>query len=119
MLKLLHPALAAVAMLGFAGRLWLAEHKPEILRRKWLRIAPHVLDTLLLLSGIGLVWQGGWLNRDYRWLLLKLVFILAYIATGMLAMRMQGQFRRRAGIGAFICLLFVAAIAINKHRLLF
>jgi hypothetical protein len=58
MLKHLHLLFVALVTVVFLGRVYLAQTKPELLENKWFKIAPHALAGLLLLTGIGLVFQG-------------------------------------------------------------
>lgn len=117
MLKHLHITLAALVFLSFICRVALAEFSPEKLQRKWLKIAPHVLDTLLLLSGITLILKEKWYLADYSWLIAKIVLLTVYIALGMIAMRCQGGRRWIAATGAIVCLILIIDIAIHKQIL--
>jgi len=119
MLKYLHLTLVVFVVVSFVGRVFLAELKPEMLRRKWLRIAPHFLDTLLLLSGIGLIFQGDWLSAEYAWIIAKLVALLCFIGLGAVAMRRQGKIRWLAFAGALLCLIYIAMVAVSKQAWFF
>lgn len=105
--------------ISFIGRVMLAEFKPEYLKQKWLKIGPHVLDTLLLLSGIALVFQGNWLSGDYAWLLAKLLVMLVYIGLGVAAMHSEGRLRWLACFGALLCLVYIVKVAVSKQVLFF
>ena len=54
---------------------------PERLQQRWVKVAPHVVDTVLLASAIVLVWELGGLDtiRTQSWLAAKIVGLLAYI----------------------------------------
>ncbi|PSQ93115.1 MAG: hypothetical protein BRD57_01915, partial [Proteobacteria bacterium SW_6_67_9] len=53
-LKTIHVLAALVSILGFGLRgLW-AWRRPQLLTLKPVKIVPHVIDTILLLSAIGL-----------------------------------------------------------------
>jgi uncharacterized membrane protein SirB2 len=119
MLKYLHLILVVLVVISFVGRVVLAELKPEVSRRKWLRIAPHFLDTLLLLSGIGLIFHGDWLSAEYAWIIAKLIALLCFIGLGAVAMRMQGKIRWLAFAGALLCLIYIAGVALSKQALFF
>ncbi len=119
MLKHLHLLIAALVFISFIGRIILTETTPARLQQKWLKIAPHALDTLLLLSGIALLIQGRWLVGDFSWIAAKLFILVVYIGLGMLAMRKQGWQRRLAAAGAIACLFYIAKIAFSKKIFLF
>lgn len=119
MLKHLHLFLVVLVSISFLSRLILAEFNPQTLQQKWLKIGPHMIDSLLLLSGIALIFQGNWLAGDYAWLVAKFIVLVAYIGLGMLAMHQQGMSRGLASIGAIACLLFIGKIAVSKKIFLF
>jgi len=119
MLKHIHLLFVALLVVSFVGRVMLAEFRPAALSQKWLRIAPHVLDTLLLLSGLALVFQGNWLIAEYGWIVAKMLALSVFIGFGMLAMREAGTARWLAFAGALICLFYIAKVAISKQVLFF
>ncbi|MGZ4958317.1 MAG: SirB2 family protein [Methylomonas sp.] len=115
MLKYIHLFFVAVLVVSFVGRVMLAEFKPDLLTKKWLKITPHILDSLLLVSGIGLFIQGNWLMADYCWIVAKLLALLLFIGLGMLAMHKSGVARWRAFAGALVCLLYIVNVALTKQ----
>lgn len=119
MLKHIHLFFVAVLVASFVGRVMLAEFKPDLLTQKWLKITPHILDTLLLLSGIALFIQGNWLMADYGWIVAKLMALLLFIGLGVLAMHKAGMLRWLAFTGALLCLSYIANVAVSKQALFF
>jgi uncharacterized membrane protein SirB2 len=113
MLKSLHVFLVGLVFISFISRIILAETNPTRLHTKWLKITPHVVDTLLLLSGFGLVIQGQWLAGDYRWILTKLLILFAYILLGAAAMRIR-IWRWLTTTAAIACLFLIVKIAVSK-----
>ena len=113
MLKYLHLLFVSLVFVSFTGRIILAELKPAM-QPKWLNIVPHIIDSLLLLSGLALVVQGQWLSADFGWLAAKLLIVITYIGLGMLAMRKQGRSRKLAAGAAIACFLLIVQIAISK-----
>lgn len=119
MLKHIHLLFVLLAVASFPVRLLAAEYKPELLQEKWLKIAPHVLATLLLLTGIGLAFQGNWLDGEYGWIVGKLFGLLGYIGFGILAMRSEGSKRWQAAGAAVLCLLYIFIAAFSKKMFIF
>ena len=115
MLKSIHMLFILLSVGSFISRIMLAQFKPEILRAKVQKIAPHVIDTILLLSGIGLVFQGNWMAGEYGWIISKLVMLIAYIGFGVMAMRSIGIKRWVAFVLALTCFGYILSIAITKH----
>ena len=86
-LKLVHVGAAVVSISGFALRgLWMLRGS-ALLERRLVRILPHVVDTILLLSGIALVWLMQLQVTGQPWLMTKLVAVVVYIGLGMVALR--------------------------------
>lgn len=119
MLKHLHLLFVVLAVASFPIRLAAAEYKPELLQQTWLKIAPHMLATLLLLTGIGLVFQGNWLEGEFGWIIAKVVAMLGYIGLGVLAMHNQGPRRWQMTGGAVLCLIYIFSAAISKKIFIF
>ncbi|MDQ2068971.1 SirB2 family protein [Natronospira bacteriovora] len=110
-IKHLHMTLALLSILGFmlrGGWLLVTGEKPA---NRFAKIAPHVLDTLLLLSGIVLLGMTGWAFLTQGWMLLKLLFVAAYIGVGIAAFR-AGAGSLRWGLFFLAVLLFVQTMAI-------
>lgn len=119
MLKHLHLLFIAVLVVSFIARVVLAEFKPEVLTRKWLKIAPHLIAGLVLVSGFALVFQGNWLSAEYAWIVAKLLVLIAYIGLGILAIRESGNKRWLAFAGALFCLYYISKVALTKQAFFF
>ncbi len=115
MIKILHISLVLISFASFISRVALLQFNPTVLQIKWLKILPHVIDTLLLLSGIFLVIQGPWFEGEYGWLVAKIVALFAYIGLGILVMHKHGKTRWFAFIGAITCYTYILSVAISKN----
>jgi len=115
MIKLIHLIFIFSSFISFIGRIGLSVFKPSLLQNKLIKIAPHVIDTILLVSGITLVIQGNWLNGEYGWILSKFVLLLGYIGLGVMAMRFGGAKRWIAFVAAITCFISIFIIAITKN----
>jgi uncharacterized membrane protein SirB2 len=119
LLKSLHMTLAGISVLGFVIRgVWMVQESRH-LDRAWIRTAPHVVDTLLLLSGLGLavVWQISPLAHP--WFAAKLVAIVAYILAGSVALK-RGRSRKlriTSFLVALLCAGYVVMAATTKSPL--
>lgn len=119
MLKHTHLLFVAIVVIVFIARVLIAQFKPELLAAKWMKIAPHVLATVLLLTGVGLVFEGNWLAGDYGWIVAKLIAMFAFIGLGMVAIRAQGDNRWYAFAGALIMVVYIVKVAITKQAFFF
>lgn len=116
MIKSLHLIFIVSSLVSFSGRFALSFIKPELLQNKFLKIAPHIIDTILLVSGITLVIQGGWLEGAFGWIASKLVLLVGYIVFGIIAMRSTSNGKRwGAFVAALACFVGIFVIAITKN----
>ena len=115
MLKLIHFIFIISSFVSFVSRMGISVLKPEMLQNKIIKIAPHVIDTLLLISGVALVFQGNWLAGEFGWIISKFILLLVYIVFGVMAMRCSGLKRWVAFIAAIACYIGIFVIAITKN----
>jgi len=117
-MKHLHLLFVVLTISSFVVRILLAEFKPAILQGKLFKIAPHVIDTVLLLSGVGLAVSGGWFSGDFAWIINKVVLLVAYVALGVVAMRSTGMKRWIAFVGAVAAFAVIGMVAVTKQGLI-
>ena len=86
-LRHLHMAMAGLSILGFVLRGFWAWRAPRLLARKPVKILPHIIDTLLLLSAIGLLVAYGWNPFAQAWLVAKIGLLIVYIGLGLVALK--------------------------------
>lgn len=118
-LKHLHVTFVALSGLLFLVRgIWMLRASPR-LQQRWARIVPHVVDTLLLASAIGLAVVSHQYPGQMPWLTAKVLALVAYIVLGTVALkrgRTQGV-RTAAFIGALACFAYIVAVAVTKNPL--
>lgn len=113
-LKYLH-ALTVVLSLGlFLLRGWWRFTTPEKLRARWIRIAPHTNDTVLLTAAIAMAVIGSLNPLDHPWLLGKILLLLAYIGLGSVALK-RGN--KPAFVAALACFGWIVFMAVTKQVL--
>jgi uncharacterized membrane protein SirB2 len=116
-LKQIHVACVVLSFAGFVVRgVWMIRESP-LLRRRWVRVAPHVVDTVLLASAIALAVLLRQYPFVHGWLTAKVVGLALYIALGMVALR-RGPTRRTritAWVAAQLVLGYVVAVALTKN----
>jgi uncharacterized membrane protein SirB2 len=119
MLKLFHIALAYLTLIGFVVRgLWVLAESP-MRQQKWVRIAPHVIDTVLLVSGVILMLNLS-LSPLSGWLAAKLLGLLAYIGFGILTMRAGSHLLQLLGFaGALLSVGYIFSVAFTRSALPF
>lgn len=115
--KFIHIGCAMLSISGFLGRSWLKLTAPHHLQQRWIKITPHVIDTLLLASAIVLVF----LTRQYPfvapWVTAKLLVLLLYIGFGLLTLRFaRTRSQTLLGfIGACVSFSYIIAVALTRQ----
>lgn len=118
-LKTLHISAAFISIGGFALRgYWMFTDSPHS-RARLTGVLPHLLDTLLLGSAVGMlaIWQIN--PFELPWLSAKIGALLCYIGLGMVAFRF-GKSRRVRMIAFGLALLtasYIVAVALTKSTL--
>ncbi len=115
-LKIIHVSFAILSIAGFILRgVWMFGHSAN-LHRRIVRVAPHVVDTAFLISGIWLVVILHLALREQAWLIAKIVALILYIVFGAIALR-QGRtmhIRAAAFVAALLVYLYIAGVALGK-----
>ena len=115
--KYVHVAAVIVSYCLFVLRgAWMLADSPW-LQRRWVRIVPHVNDTVLLVAGIWLATIIGQYPGTAGWLTAKLVALVVYILVGTVAIR-RGRTKRVRGaawIAAQLVFLYIVAVAFTRN----
>jgi len=116
----LHILTAVVSVLLFSVR-FLLFREPAGLRRRWIRVLPHVNDTLLLTFAILLCFVTHQAPLVTPWLTEKVLVVILYILAGMFALKWA---KSRGGqvtwfVIALILFAYTANIAVSKSPLIF
>lgn len=112
----LHVSTAAVTLCLFALRGWWLLREPAVLQNRFLRIAPHSNDTILLLSAIGLAVVTRQAPGPDAWLTAKVVGLLLYIGLGFTAFRVARTAGGRmiAWLGALAIFAYIVGVAVTR-----
>jgi uncharacterized membrane protein SirB2 len=115
-LKSVHVAAAAVSAALFALRGGWMMAAPERLRRRWVRIVPHVIDTVLLVSAIALAVMLDNFSATGGWLTAKVVALVAYIVLGTIALKRGRTLHVRvvAFVAALATFAYIVSVALTK-----
>ncbi|MDR7122386.1 SirB2 family protein [Rheinheimera soli] len=119
-LKHSHMLFIALSVTFLAVRFLLSLKSPALLQNKFLKIAPHVVDTFLLLTAIGLMLTIQQYPFQTPWLTDKLFGLFAYIGLAVMALKGRTLLMRWVGfLGALSWLALVGKVAITKTPVLF
>ena len=119
-IKSIHVASALVSISGFIIRgLWMMNNSAR-LQQKWVKIVPHIVDTVLLVSAIVLAVQIQQYPFVHGWLTAKVLALLAYIGFGTVALK-RGKnktIRSLAFFSAIIVFVYIALVARSHNAFL-
>jgi uncharacterized membrane protein SirB2 len=102
--------------LFFVRGIWMIRGS-EMLQRKWVKVLPHGIDTLLLVAGI----TAAVMIRQYPfvadWVTAKVFGLIAYIILGTLALKRGKTRGRRIGfwLASIATFGYIVAVAFAKN----
>lgn len=87
LLKHLHVTCAATSYALFLLRgIWMLRGS-ALMGQRWVKVVPHMVDTVLLGSAVALAWTIGQYPFVDGWLTAKVAALLLYIALGFVALK--------------------------------
>jgi uncharacterized membrane protein SirB2 len=114
--KHLHITFAALSFLLFSLRgIWMLQGSALLLQR-WVKIVPHVIDTLLLASALVMVFWSAQYPFAQSWLTAKLIALIAYIFLGTIALK-RGKtkaVRLTAFVAALAAFAYIVKVALTR-----
>ena len=121
LLKGLHITCAITSYtLFFLRGIWSFKGSP-IMRQRWVRIVPHVVDTLLLVLAIALTFAIHQYPFVDAWLTAKVIGVFLYIGLGFVALK-YGKTRTMrilAWLIAQIVFAYIVLVAIHHNAVPF
>ncbi len=97
------------------------------MRSRAARTLPHLVDTVLLLSALGMLWVAHLSPWALGWLRAKIVGLVCYIGLGVVALRglrgsaqtQRHSHRRAVALGAWVAALvvfvYIVSVAVTKN----
>ncbi len=116
MVKHLHLMFVAISIILLSVRFAMMLMKSKYLEKKWLKIVPHINDTLLLVSALTLCFVIGQYPFVDAWLTEKIIAVVIYIVLGFKALKARTMTLRMLAFGgALAWLMIIANIAVTKQ----
>lgn len=117
MAKHLHMTAVGISIALFMIRFIYGQMNPAFLEKKWVKIVPHMVDTVLLLSAFGLCVILSQYPFAQSWLTVKVLGVIAYILTGMVALKWAKTkpIKWLGFVLALVCLIITAKVAVTKQ----
>lgn len=120
-IKHLHVTCVTLSIsLFFLRGVWRMRASP-IMHQRWVKIAPHIIDTLLLGSALTMAWLSQQWPFQQAWLTAKVFGLLAYIILGSIALK-RGKTRRIrlvAWLMALATVGYIVAVALSRNPMPF
>lgn len=116
MLKNIHVLTAVISFsLFFIRGVWVLKGS-AMMQKKWVKIVPHVNDTILLGTAIALAISIEQYPFVDSWVTAKVLALIAYICLGLEAFRIAKTERGRAiaWLAAMVVFLFIVSVAVTK-----
>ena len=116
-IKIIHIISIILSYILFSLRgIWMIQSSP-LLQLRWVKILPHVIDTILLVSAIALVAMIQQYQGFNIWISAKIGALLLYILLGMVAFRFgkTQKIKTISWILAQIVFFYIVLVALTKN----
>ncbi len=116
MLKHIHMTIALISVALFSLRfIWLLMNSAK-LQQKWVKVLPHIVDTLLLGLGVAMAIKLSISPFEQYWFAEKLIAVIAYIFTGYYTLKIaRGRTMQIIGyLSALGWVMLIVRLAVTK-----
>jgi len=89
----------------------------NLLQHRWVRVTPHIVDTLLLGSALTMVVWSGQYPFVQSWLTAKVLALVFYVILGMVALK-RGKTkatRTTALVAALAVFAYIVSVAVSRQ----
>ncbi len=117
-LKHIHMTFVVLSLLLFILRgLWLFRNS-AMLDKKLFKIAPHIINTIMLVSGIILALHLGMNPGEQAWLMAKIIGLVVFIILGIGAFKVRHPLAQKIlWIDALVVFAYIISVALTKNTL--
>jgi len=120
-IKYLHITSVALSGSFFLLRGFWMLRESDMLQQRWVKVLPHIIDTLLLSSALIMVFWSAQYPFVQPWLTAKVVALIAYIGLGTVALK-RGKtkaVRTWAWLAALATFAYIVAVALTRQAMIF
>ena len=115
--RLIHVTCVVISyVLFFVRGIWMMRGS-ALLQQAWVKVVPHVVDTVLLASAVTLALMSHQYPLAHGWLTAKVAGLLIYIGLGTVALK-RGKTRGvrvAAWVGAQCVFFYIVAVALTRN----
>ena len=70
----------------------------SVLGKRWVKVLPHVISTILLVSGIALAVHLSMSPGNQPWLMAKIIGLIVYVGLGVAAFKVPNPTARKLAL---------------------
>jgi uncharacterized membrane protein SirB2 len=117
LVKYVHVGCVTLSIAGFVARGLLMATGSRLLHARFVRVAPHVVDTVLLASAAWLAWTLHQYPFVHGWLTAKVLGLVTYIGFGTMALKRGRTLRVRLlfFVLALAAAAYIVAVALTRN----
>jgi len=117
LVKYVHVASVVLSLTGFFLRGILMIRASPLLNARWIRVLPHINDTILLVAALSLAAMSGQYPFVVGWVTAKVLGVIAYIMLGSMALRAGSTRRMRIAcwLGALAVFGWIVSVAVTRQ----
>jgi len=108
-------SLALFSLRGY----WMLRECPA-LQARWVKIAPHIVDTMLLLTALWAAWLMYWSHgTNPAFITVKIIGLILYIGLGLVALKLgkTKTIRLAAFMAALVVYAYLIAVGVTLRVL--
>lgn len=119
LVKYIHVASVVLSVTGFFLRGILMFRSSPLLAARWIRVLPHVNDTILLTAALTLAAMSGQYPFVDNWVTAKVFGVIAYIILGSLALQVGRALASRIAcwLAAMAVFGWILSVALTRQPL--
>ena len=117
LVKYVHVASVVLSLTGFFLRGILMIRASPLLNARWIRVLPHINDTILLVAALSLAAMSGQYPFVVGWVTAKVLGVIAYIMLGSMALRAGStrQMRIACWLAALAVFGWIVSVALTRQ----
>jgi uncharacterized membrane protein SirB2 len=117
LVKYVHVISVVLSVTGFFLRGVLMMRASPLLDARWMKVLPHVNDTVLLIAALTLAALSAQYPFVIGWVTAKVLGVIAYIILGALALRDASTRRMRiiCWLAALAVFGWIVSVALSRH----
>jgi uncharacterized membrane protein SirB2 len=115
--KYVHVTTVVLSLTGFFLRGVLMMRESPLLGARWIKVLPHINDTILLVAALSLAAMSGQYPFVVGWVTAKVLGVIAYIILGALALRDASTRKMRIAcwLASMAVFGWIVSVALTRH----